>query len=493
MYSELSFLFTESGTIENRFKFQESKVSADDEAPTDTQSIEGKVEFDESKNGFVFNKYVVTKDDNNNFIKSSINQAYGTKGKNPYVQLLTDFEENSESLKLKASDFAYLRDIGVFPINRLMILRRFPEGATVPTDLNDLQNTKPISVVIGWIKEENDLLEFNFHEKWTPQNKRLDELLNDIMKDGDEGFGIDFGKMLPVPGWGEGFMFGIYNKLGLTNYDNNNIPVGDPNLLKESITRDVTTQGLESSLNFKLETMYEQKYIGGVDQNVAFMDILSNLTQMGTSDMRYLGKLGNDWIEKLKTANNDPSNPTGWAALIVGVTSDIIDILQNTLDKASNVLNVERNAIKSENTQTGTGEAESTGGEDDAEKSTNPVAQIKSGVLLKALDLITSITSTILASTVARKKWAIRGAIGQMTGEATTPWHLTIGNPYAPLLSMNNIYVKNVNVKFKSEMAVNDMPKFIDVSIELEQGRNLGKQELNRLFGVEYQRKYKKI
>ena len=46
-----------------------------------------------------------------------------------------------------------------------MILRRFPEGVMIPIDLNDLQNIKPISVVIGWVKEGDDILDFSSYKK----------------------------------------------------------------------------------------------------------------------------------------------------------------------------------------------------------------------------------------------------------------------------------------------------------------------------------------
>ena len=41
-------------------------------------------------------------------------------------------------------------------------------------------------------------------------------------------------------------------------------------------------------------------------------------------------------------------------------------------------------------------------------------------------------------------------------------------------------------------MSFNDVPKLIDVKISIQQGRNLGKNEIKRFFGVEYKRYYKK-
>ena len=100
---------------------------------------------------------------------------------------------------------------------------------------------------------------------------------------------------------------------------------------------------------------------------------------------------------------------------------------------------------------------------------------------------------SILASTLARYKWPLRGSIAMFTGDPSTPWHLTIGNPYAPLLSMNNIWVKSVGITEGKDMGFNDMPRIMEVKITMEAGRSLGKQEIYSLFGVRYKRQYNKF
>lgn len=107
--------------------------------------------------------------------------------------------------------------------------------------------------------------------------------------------------------------------------------------------------------------------------------------------------------------------------------------------------------------------------------------------------LSSTLVKDILSSTVAKYVWPMRGSIAMLTGEAATPWHLTIGNPYAPLLSLNNVKVNNVEVTFTGEMQYNDIPKYIKVNLDLDQGRNMGKNEILDSIGIEYQRKYNQI
>lgn len=483
MFDEMSFLFESSKAISNQFNTT-SDASRENlngitqvrNSNNGTQSLKEKIEYDDDSKSWKFNKYVVNKTSINNHLLSNVNKSYKSSGKNPYISLLEDFNgegTNAKSLKIKASDLSYLRDIGVFPINRLMILRRFPEGALVPVDLNDL-DVEPISTIIGWVKSEDDLLNFNVNEVWETQEKWLHELINDIIS---SEFGINLNELVPIPGWGEGFMFGLLRKMGLTDYSATNIPFGDPNLLQEGITRKYKGQGLMSSFNFVLETVYEQKYIGGIDAGAAANDIIENAMTMGTSNIRYMGKPGNKLSKALRDANNNPSNPDGWKNLIISTVSTVVSalsgVISNTIDSFS------------------TDDSESSDPETEQKKKSKEAETMEANV--QKLGIVQTLISSVLASTIARYQWPIRGALNQLTGEAATPWHLTIGNPNAPLLSMNNIKVSTLDVTLGNEMAYNDMPKYTTIKATIEQGRNLGKQEIESMFGVVYKREYKKI
>ena len=171
-----------------------------------------------------------------------------------------------------------------------MILRRFPIGTVVPRDLNEL-DIEPISTIVGWVKNDADFLNFSFNEVWRSQgsSEMLHVLLNDMIS---KEFGINMNEIVPVPGWSVGLVFGFLNNMGLTEYNKSGIPLGDPNVLKESITRPHEEFGLSSEFTFNLETVYEQKFIGDIDLTVSLMDILHNCIVMGTSDIKYIGKAG---------------------------------------------------------------------------------------------------------------------------------------------------------------------------------------------------------
>ena len=71
--------------------------------------------------------------------------------------------EGMEAMRLTAADFAYLKNLGVYPNNRLIIARRFPAG--VPNDLTSIK-TPPMSTLISWVKDGEDFISVSYSEEW---------------------------------------------------------------------------------------------------------------------------------------------------------------------------------------------------------------------------------------------------------------------------------------------------------------------------------------
>jgi len=306
-YSEMDFLFS-SDTNRNDINRQLNNTSSDN-----TRNI-----FDST---YTVYKYGIVNGTNN--IKSYLQtQLYNneTNSVNPYVKLINDFNTETgkpgAGLRLKPSDFAYLRDLGVYPINRMAILRRFDEGLFVNENLGTMTN-EPISTIIGWVKPDANFSTISFNETWDKTNKRFDEKIAQILKDVTGG--VDISKIIPIPGFAQGMLFELYKNMGLldsssqnTATDGNlnekwglrNIPVGDPNVLKEGPYRNPEVQNIQSSFSFELETTYEQKLIGNVDPGSAILDILDNIYAMGTSNMSFYWGDGSKIIRDVKNAND---------------------------------------------------------------------------------------------------------------------------------------------------------------------------------------------
>ena len=438
---------------------------------------------------------------NNNVFKGN------SDNRSPYMKLVYDFSKKGyEPLTLKAADFAYLKDLGVYPINRLWTLRRFNQGVIVPNNLLDWNGTTtlptPISTVVGWIKPEDEkFFSLDFNENWETTTSRVDQVLSDIM---DKEFSLKL-NAVPIPGFSQGLLFGFLRAMGLTDeYGLNNIPMGDPNVLQEGATRAVDNNagfGLKSSISVTLKTSYEQKFIGDIDPGSAMLDIIRNLVYMGTSNVKYVLN-GNSSIitNLLKAANSTGAGAVNaWWDFIVDLVKKflgaITDIFKDVKDKFNTANKSDDNPAAPAKTAAPTKTGEKTGKAEDNKNKQDDIAKFE-GPLSDKVKFFTDVAEgtlkTILASTVAKWKWALIGSVGVMTGINTTPWHLIIGNPYSPFFSVGNIVVEKVKVDWNNEFAYNDMPTKIDVDIQIRLGRNLGAQEILASFNNGYARTYAK-
>ena len=215
------------------------------------------------------------------------------------ITSIIDYCKDKPSMKLDYSDFAYLKNLGVYPNNRLMIARRFPAG--VGNDLTSIQTT-PLATLIGWVKDGEDFMQVSFNEVWTSAEASFEDVLNDIGKDVKaspdnkmENLGSVAARALdslPLPGFMEGIQYEVMKKMGLSDAGIGNSPLGNPNLIREAKRRSTVEKGqpgsgLAASFTVKMTVEYEQKFINGIDPTIVYMDIIQNALTFGTSDSAF--------------------------------------------------------------------------------------------------------------------------------------------------------------------------------------------------------------
>jgi hypothetical protein len=446
---------------------------------------------------FTNNTYVVYKGMNHgtdaikNFLVNGNGQRSGMYSddgkKHPYVKLLQDFDirrgEPGAALRLKAADLSYLRDLGVYPLNRMCILRRFPEGSFLHENLEDM-TCEPLSTVVGWLKPDQNFGNITFNETWTTTDKRFDQKLSEIVNRLTSGDNKS-SPVIPIPDFAQGMLFEFFKRADLTgneseidshtgiesggdasNWGLMNIPVGDPNVLKEGPYRPADTQNVKSDFQFEFETTYEQKMLGDIDPGSAMLDIIDNLLAMGTSNMRFYWSENSPTIVSARKAVSGKANDLDvWWVFIKTIMSSFWDALTSLF-------------------------------QDIVTKSEETVTQIlNNGVIdgaKKTTDEIKTLMGSILTSTVAIHRFELRGSIELMTGGriSSTPWHLTIGNPYSPWISTNHIIIKSATIETSKELGFNDMPQQLTVKFTCNLSRSLGKQEILRMFNNTYRRNY---
>lgn len=393
------------------------------------------------------------------------------------IQSIVDYTANHTAMKLTYADFAYLKDVGVYPNNRLIVARRFSQPVR-----NDLTQVKapPMATLVSYVKDEN-FLDISFSENWVDADATFQGILNDIGTDltsGNSDNPTNLGDVMaggagvvPLPGFTEGLQYLVMSKMGIT--DNNGIgnhPLGNPNLIREAMRRKtVSKDNIDSGLSFKVQIQmkieYEQKFISGLDPTLVYLDILQNVLTFATSDsiFQFNGNFatgGKEFVDNL--ISGDPAaimkSIAQFTAALVSAVTEVLDFLVNAeADKKDDA--AEQNQDQNQD---------------------KPAAEDEGPSLLENLaDRVKTILKTTIGTIISKYKIRILGVINALTGSPSGPWHITIGNPKRPIFCSGDMVMKtDVKVTFGKTLAFNDLPASIMVDCTFDNARNLGAQEI---------------
>ena len=392
------------------------------------------------------------------------------------------------SAQLRPSDFAYLKNLGVYPNNRLVIARRF--GGPINDDIFAKGNP-PLAVMITWRTPAEEFLEMSFGEEWIEAKADFTELLNnigqDLLKMGGAGsaMGAAFGA-IPLPGFTESITRNVLAKLGV--YDENAgqsaLPAGNPNLIKQAKRRKTVGyseagSGLKCTCSVKMMVEWEQKFISGLDPTIVFMDILSTCLRFSTSpgadyglSKKFAAKLVT-WVRNPRQMVKDFASSLG--AAIKAAKDEVIKFITEDFDKQ----------------KTDAPEEDPNAPEDPEDKKEptekEKLEEEKTSMLKIVEDQLNVLINAIggsLEKTVQKYEHEVRGIVAALSGAPSTPWHVTIGNPLRPVFCSGDMYTDTATLKLGSTLAFNDLPSNITLDFTLQNARPWGLQEIIAKFNT---------
>ena len=401
---------------------------------------------------------------------------------------------------LKMADFAYLKDVGVYPNNRLMIARRFggPIGDNIikPKATNakgQVNEYGPLATLISWLPADTDFLNISFGEKWTDAEADFKELLNkiggDIQSKGSSGAGNimeSVSNAIPLPGFTEIFQRKFLANMGIFDEDaGETIPSGNPNLIKEAkrrttIAYESAGSGLSCEVTIEMNCEYELKFISGIDPTIVWMDILGMILRFGTSPSNTYG-LGKDISSKV---DGWLKNPYALVMEVVGKINDTLSGIKKTLEEEINA-----NFDDKKDQIWGMGEyaEQKKDGNNQQWEQNKALYEVKK-LGLKFVEFIGNVVGTALLGLGKKYKVEILGIVNALSGLPSTPWHITIGNPLRPVFCAGDMYTTAVKIALGPNLAFNDLPASIKVSFSLANARPWGLQEIMSKFNSGYLR-----
>ena len=406
---------------------------------------------------------------------------------------------------LKPSDFAYLKNLGVYPNNRLMICRRFMTPTADNIMVNNISKdgkTKDIpslATMISWIPEGDNFIEITFGEVWEEAKADFTSILNSLGEDwgktGVGGIASAAANAVPLPGFTEIFQRQFLAKLGLLESQSaNSIPAGNPNLIKEAKVRKTigygdAGSGLIAKVSVKMICEYELKFISGIDPTIVWMDILGTIVRFGTSNSSNYG-LSQKVAAKISKWSRDPNS------LLVDVINSVRGILDTVKSEMVEGLEkIKEGAVKvaadikkeTETTET-KGAASTTPTADDVYNKAVKVAKDAQAAGVTALNTLVSAVKKSINGSIMKYRVQVMGIVSALTGNPSTPWHLTVGNPLRPVFCSGDMYVSDTTLKLGPILAFNDLPSTITVEFTVTNARSWGMQEIMAKFNSGYLR-----
>jgi len=415
-----------------------------------------------------------------NIYKNRIIDSYNDSTYDISTLDLIDWSKKSgnSSIELNEMDFIFLKNLGVYTNNRLIIARRFQFGIYDDLTNSVSKNAKPISKLVSWVKDGEDFISIDFSEKWEESDASFVDILNGIGKDLTTNISktdnpTDWGSALaagggivPLPGFTEVFQYNVLNKLAGTEQskvDYTSLPQGNPNLIRQSKRRSVARDGKDAfngvngvfKVSMKVE--YEQKYVYGIDPAFAYYSIIANALTFGTSvsSFNFTGNLGG----KLKEFVDKISSGDG-SQLLSAIKDFVTAIVEALKTMANQLLSAATAIVK-------------------GDVSLNAIGN-------KILDTITKGISSI----INKYKVKIIGVINSLTGTPSGPWHITIGNPKHPIFSSGDMIADKVKMTLGNVLSFNDLPSSITLDVDFTSARNLGGQEIFQKLNCGKERTY---
>jgi hypothetical protein len=390
------------------------------------------------------------------------------------ISEIIKYTSDKPSMKLKPADFAYLKNLGVYPNNRLVIARRFP--GPVGNDLTSIQSV-PMATLICWVKDNTDYISIQYNEEWQVAEASFKDVLNNIGEDVKASKDNNMGNLggaaasgfnaIPFPGFMEGIQYQVMKEMGLTDAGIGNSPLGNPNLIRQAkrrstVSKEEAGSGLSAKFTVKMEVEYEQKFINGVDPTLVYLDIIQNALTFGTSDAAF------QFSAAFATGTSN----------IIGklISGDLTAIAQALTEFVSKLFN----AIKKI-------------GEDIIKALVDPPKDDGKVSASTIFDAVQKAFSSTIGHVVSKYKLRLMGIANALTGSPSTPWHVTIGNPKKPIFSSGDMLCQEVTLTLGKTLAFNDLPSSIKIEFSLTNARPLGADEIFNRLNTGRGRSYKRL
>lgn len=353
-------------------------------------------------------------------------------------------------------DFLYCKWLGV-PINRMITLRRFPTPCidnifTINRKnrrINENEQTNDVGDIarmVAYMTAEtnkiDDILSLSYAMKWKQLTAEFDQMSSFGEQSGVSGYIKNVAKIFDNT-TNSNYLSGRSTGGPMSSYDpkfDQNRVYGPVDSINETHIRDV---GLEFNKEFEITFDYDLRSINGRTPEYAMKDILGNILactfnsgKFWAGSRYWVGERPSPWAKKLQWMNSGNID-----TVMKGMIGTLTNVLKSCFGSKQSALQTLKNAVR--------------GG-----------FAIAMGKLLDGLGRpgIPAMNSLLSSAPV---------------GE----WHLMVGNPHNPILSIGNLICTGTDIKFPTDaLSYGDFPTKMQVIVKLKPGMPKDKPQIESMF-----------
>lgn len=411
----------------------------------------------------------------------------------------------------KLADFMYCKDLGKVPNNHLITLRRFsmPVGDNIYTvsaggnsEKDNLFSGLPdVGRLVTWFGTDDNklsnILKMSFHATWKELNAEIQQV-NSQADSADTGiFGMIANTLNPtynlaeevgttgnhnlIADWmNSSFLSGKVNfgapgqyehAEALMNHDKNRVYEPWNTIQSNHVYEGKLLFENEFTLNFS----YKIRAYGDLNQKSVMQDLIHNILavtyrsgKFWGGSVKMIGAPGNNSMIKKLDAFVDDSFDTlfGFTESLLSGAVNWQELLGSLSQAASNVINNGKEGAK----EVLNGGAKSAAAKV-GEASEKFFSEKKLGNAIKGQ----------LKNALGRP--ALYAINSLVPGENLGLWHVTIGNPFNPIVSMGNLIITNTELSFSdAPLGLDDFPTELKVAVTLKHCKPRDKTEIGKMF-----------
>ena len=389
-----------------------------------------------------------------NLFEDDSSWKYEDVRRNPTAARLIQWSRqgSTNSIEYNWQDFLWCKHYGRVPNNYMITLRRF--GSPINDNLiNPEQNNTPdigrlVAYMDGDKNKLEDLLKFKVKLNWKEFKSEI-QTYQGSGYGGNGGGGSLIGKILGATDTkgANTAREGVDNANHDPYSNQTNKTLGPINVIDKMMVRE---RGLGFEQQIKIVFEYEMRSIDGINEKMAFLDLLMNVLQVTYNRGDFWGGA------KRFVGGARKSNPiAGQEGMEMLKNGDWGGFLGKLADGFSSRLN------------------DLTGGK---------------GLSLEGLgNAIKSVGGNIAsrAAGAAMDKMGrpqAQATMALLTGDDTGEWHVTVGNPTRPILSLGNMILEDTEIQFSGPLNKDDFPTKLTVTCTLKPARPRDRDDVQMMF-----------